>query len=715
MTTNLLNIRSKSPELAKIPTNSFPRLIDLGMLHLEASLAGFAERYGRGETSHTIHVWWARRPHSAMRALVFASLCKDQTDESLEILKKISVDNNPEEIEKAKTVILSKYPDTPRVLDMFGGGGTIALEASNLGAQSYSIDSNQLSVFIQKCNLIYSQNIDRSKILSIIKKSGERILQQLYSSTDILFPLRETEYQPIAYIWTYSTKCEKCGYKYYLSKRRWLSKKKEKNIALILENAPDEQRFEIGKVSSDIQFETNWNGRTNNRVTCPCCGKVYENISIKKCNDELVALVKNGKGKTFLSPIANALPSTELMAELEKQLLRDLNVELPKTKLPKWSGIVNPALYGIETHSDFMNRRQRLVLLLLIKGMREEYFRLKCTEGDETAKYAISILSGLIDQLVDWNCRLSIWIPQNEQVGRAFCGPGIPMYWDYAEIDPVLYGPANLWGKLDRILSGIRSIDKFDRKPIVMHSYAQQLPFGDEYFDAIITDPPYYDNIYYTVLSDFFYVWKRLVLSIIDEELFADDVTDSTHELVASTYRQEAPEKAHEDYCEQFRLTIKEAERVLKQDGIFSLIYSHSSIKGWDAIVKSYRESQFVVTSIQPLSIERKQRPRAMTSEAVNTCITLVARKTTVKKMSIKIEELLTEVKKIAEDFAMNLTKLGWSEEDAGLTAFANGVGLLCNFSYIEGVNNDEEALKRIGEVVNELFPKFKIKNRKSL
>ena len=80
-----------SPSLFPIPDNATKRLIDKGLLHYEASLAGFAERYGRGETSHTIHVWWARRPHTAMRALIFASLCKKQTKAAEKLLSQIGL------------------------------------------------------------------------------------------------------------------------------------------------------------------------------------------------------------------------------------------------------------------------------------------------------------------------------------------------------------------------------------------------------------------------------------------------------------------------------------------------------------------------------------------------------------------------------------------------------------------------------------------------
>jgi len=98
---------------------------------------------------------------------------------------------------------------------------------------------------------------------------------------------------------------------------------------------------------------------------------------------------------------------------------------------------------------------------MLIESLIDEYNHLCKSKTSSEAKFVIGNLSSFIDQLVDWNCRLSMWISQNEQVGRAFCGPGVPMLWDYVETDPVMNGPANLWKKLDRIVEGIGSIPQF--------------------------------------------------------------------------------------------------------------------------------------------------------------------------------------------------------------------------------------------------------------
>lgn len=713
--------KSTSPQIAPHPQGREIRLIDNRMLHYEASLAGFAERYGRGETSHTIHVWWARRPHSAMRALVFASLCKDTSDEALDLLKALTSSDNENAIEKARRMIASQYGEPPRLLDMFGGGGTIPVEASNLGAATYAIDANQLSVFIQRCNLIDSQRVTGKDIIKIVRSSGQKVLLQLTQETAPLFPLREEQligpstFGPLGYLWTYVKTCDACGYRFHLSRRRYLSKKHGKSIAFVSVNELDGQTVRIQEEVQDSDLQSAWPKR-NGTVACPKCEATQVKLKINQCQDALVVTIAAGeqRGKKFVVADPNALPGPNLIEQIERDTLAYLDAKLPSSTLPVWSGIVNAAIYGIESHADFLNRRQRTVLLLLIKALTDEYRSLIRTEDEHTSKYVIGVLSSLIDQLVDWNCRLSMWIPQNEQVGRAFCGPGVPMLWDYCEIDPVMKGPANLWSKLNRIVAGVESIKQFPVAAHVQLGYAQQLPFPDCFFEAIVTDPPYYDNIYYNVLADFFYAWKRILLKAVAPDLFTSDTTDNSRELVASKFRSTSAENAHEDYCHQLSLALQEANRVLKPDGIFSFVYSHSSLQGWEALVRAFRATNFRITSVQPLSIERKQRPRAMTSEAVNTCMTFVAHHGTDSRSPLSLDELKDKVKNYSEDLAPQLIAVNWNSEDTALAVFANAVAMIANADHVVGID-DREALRLSASVVAEKFSSFKVSDRKSL
>jgi len=714
-----------NPQLFQIPRGCTPRLVDRGLLQHEASLAGRSERYGRGETSHTVHVWWARRPHAAMRALVFSSICRDHGKHALELLNQLSTTAMPDLqlLTRAKECLRSGYKHRPRVLDMFGGGGTIAFESSMLDLEAHSIDSNQLSVFLQRSNLTRSLSVSSEEVSALMRSSGTRILNRLRDLTNPLFPARlsdfssESERQITTYIWSYLRQCSNCGYSFSLCKRPWLSKKSGKRIALVVRESPGVQLLGIHDVGIDYEFESNWVGK-NGVIRCPKCQNTEERVSALECEDDLVAVICSGqpRGKVFRPPPEKSLPSYSVLESTESEVLEELEAELPQTELPVWSGIVNPAIYGIRTHADFLNRRQRVVLLLLIKCLRDEHRELLDEHDRGIAEYVTAQLTALIDQLVDWNCRLSMWISQNEQVGRAFCGPGVSMLWDYAETDPVSSGPANLWSKLDRIVEGCKTITNLPSTVCVKHAVAQSLPYKDEHFDAIVTDPPYYDNIFYSVLADFFYSWKRLLLKEIDPDLFANEKTDFEHELVSSTRRNGTPQAAHEEYCRNLSLAMQEAARVLKKNGVFSFIYTHSSVDGWEALVRAYRSAMLRVTSVQPLSVERRQRPRAMKSEAVNTCIAFIARRHNLKRKNRHIDDLVREFMAIANSgLSARLEEAGWHSDDIALAVFAQGVALVSNSARILGVENDRMALLKVASCLTADFPSFKLKTRSSL
>lgn len=697
------------------------RLIDTGMLHYESSVAGYNERYHRGETSHTIHVWWARRPHSAMRLLVFSSLCKDKSDTATTTMSQLAMSCDDTIVNEASKMLRSQYEETPKVLDMFGGGGTIPFEAKRLGLDSYSIDSNQLSVFIQRCNMLYADSIDLTQAQKKIEKIGTEILFNLKARTDWLYPLRkETSEDVFGYVWTYRITCPHCGHRSILSKRPWLSKKKNRRVGFVSETSEMDgtETLRVKDLSeTEEPFSPHWE-RYTGVLHCPKCRKLIEKVNVLDCEDVMTALIKNGEGagKDFVNIDEKiAIPNVEEIKAEEDRVLEKLAISLPTSELPVWTGVVNPALYGIKTHADFLNKRQRLVLLYLIDELAIHYADM-VKEDSDMAKFVIGVLSSLIDQVVDWNCRLSMWISQNEQVGRGFCGPGIAMLFDYAETDQTLKGPANLWDKLKRICKGVKSFENCKGNITIKHAHAQQLPYDNDFFDAIVTDPPYYDNIYYSILADFFYTWKKPLLQKIEPELFSKDITDCRYELVASSRRVEEGQSAHEEYCKQLNMAFSEAARVLKKDGVFSFIYSHSSVNGWESVIRAYRQSEFVVSSVQPLSIERKGRPRAVLSQAVNTCVAIVARKSAETKMPITMDYVLNKTQEYINAFGKQLIDTsGWTQPDAGLAVVACVVGLLANASEIAESISDTDALLAVAKIVKKEFPEFSIKVRDSL
>lgn len=698
------------------------RLIDTDFFYKKGSEIGNSERYNRGKTIHTINVWWARRPLSTMRALIYASLLTDFTDHTLDLFDNLSASILlPESIYKEIRTIVRKYASAPKILDPFGGNGTIAFEATNLGLSAYSMDINEYAFFIQKSLLNYGFSCSEDSTNKLLEKHGTHIIEKLRVATEDLFPQRSKNFTN--YLWTYQTTCKNCRSVYSLSKRKYVSKKKHHNIEKLpigiqYNYNSNEEEFIIATVTDREHFKKN-NWKKNNSI-CPLCNH-ENNIDFKETKDVLTIgiRIKDTFGKEFSKNDGKLLPASDLLNARIQSFVEKYNLVLPSSLIEKWSGIVNPAIYGMESHLDIFNLRQKAVIIILIGLILDEYELITSEQTQEVAKYVISILTGFLDQLIDWNCRLSMWISENEQVGRAFCGPGIPMLWDYSEIDPVLHGPANLWDKLDRLIKSKKSFIKESIKPTIVNAQAQNLPFDNKFFDLVITDPPYYDNIYYSVLSNFFYTWKKVLMEKIEPELFSKPITTFTGELVSSKYRNIDPQIAHEIYCTDFKKAVLEIERVCKDRGLFSLIYGHSTIEGWLPILEAFKDSSFYITSVQPLRIERLHRPRSMKSNASNSVVVLVARKFSQAKTVLKLQKYISQVTIICQTYIPSLQKDLWSTFEIGIPVYANCICLIANHSSILDDNNKivdiQSLISLIISQIQNFLPDFSIKSRKSL
>lgn len=183
------------------------RLIENSFPLETVSKVGSKERYLHGKTAHSLFVWWARRPFSAMRSVILTSLLplndSSMTDE-LELAEELSASIIPssETTHKTRNLLIEKYGHAPRILDIFGGGGTIAVEAGRIGCEAHSLDINPLAHFIQKSLLEFSQT--RADLPELVDKYGKKVLDKLKIETAQLYRRGSSDnpfQQHIAFLW----------------------------------------------------------------------------------------------------------------------------------------------------------------------------------------------------------------------------------------------------------------------------------------------------------------------------------------------------------------------------------------------------------------------------------------------------------------------------------------------------------------------------------
>jgi putative DNA methylase len=402
-------------------------------------------------------------------------------------------------------------------------------------------------------------------------------------------------------------------------------------------------RFEVVEAHSEngLGFDPAAFSKAGN-ATCPFCGTVADSNYVKaegcagRMSQQLMAIVctrPGRQGKVYLpadpqdrSNQAGPLGDAALRARIA-QLCQQTGLTVPNepivtdAKNSCWTH-----LYGLKTFGDLFTPWQIFCLLSFASAVRKA---LDPISGEPERKKAVGVyLAVLVNRQADYNSTLCSWNNARELIGHTFGRQALPMVWDFAELAPFGEASGSLEGALDWTV-GVAEAQAYSGQPAhVARGSATALPWSDGHFDSVITDPPYYDNVPYADISDFFYVWLRRTIGHLYPEHFASPGTPKKQEAVADATRHGgSKEKARQAYEQMMAQSFAEAHRVLKPAGELVIVYAHKTTLGWATLVDALRRAGFMVTEAWPLDTEMKSRLRGMDSSALASSIFLVARK----------------------------------------------------------------------------------------
>jgi len=690
----------------------------------EVSVESAREKNIRHGHISTLHIWWARRPLASSRTTNYAALIPPVEDikelnkkrDFIINLSKWENSLEPVWIDKARQEILDANGGIPpKVLDPFGGGGSIPLEALRLGCDTYSNDLNPVAVLIQKCTLEYPQKygkpIERKSeneltgtnivnpLLEDVKKWGNWVLEEAKREIGQFYPEEEDGSIPVGYIWARTIPCQNptCGAEIPLMRQFWLAKKAKKKGALFPHIENGEVQFKIvgdGYEAMPDDFDPQ-NGTVSRAIaTCPACDSTIPAKTTRqlfqdgKANQRMLAVVlhKPGtRGKRYRLATEKDLEifkqAESYLEQKREKLMMETGIDpVPDEPTPKGKGrgaerAFSVQNYGMMTWADLFNSRQKLSLITFVEKVKEAHQQI-LAEGteEEYAKAVVSYLALGVDRLADFGSSLCVLNPTGGRgVVHTFGRQALPMVWDYAESYPFLEQAAG-WPtaceKNGKWISHASQTSNNQLIPTITQSSATNLSYSDNFFDAIFTDPPYYDNVPYSYLSDFFYVWLKRTLGYLYPELFSTPLTPKRNEIVAYTKVPPEFKDGTHFFEEMLKKSFQEIQRVLKPNGIAVIVYAHKSTEGWETMINSLLDSGLIMTGAWPLHTEMKSRLRAKESAALASSIYIVAR-----KMEREPTGFYNEVK---EDLKQHLNeKLHrlWEEGIGGADFFIAAIG----------------------------------------
>jgi adenine-specific DNA methylase len=713
----------------------------------------------------TLHLWWARRPLAACRAILLGLLLPDPCDLhcpedfkhiARELLPKVQgkagvkdkdlqqallkfigdfsnwdLSSNQAYLEVGRGLVKAAHPEeTPLVVDPFAGGGSIPLEALRLGCEAFASDLNPVACLILKVML---EDIPRygPGLANELRRVGKEIKEAAKKELTEFYPTDPDGSRPVAYLWARTVNCEapNCGAEIPLVRSFWLCKKSGRRRALryrvinSIGKVPQVE-FEIFEPKNDNEVPPGTVARA--KATCLCCGTVLSPDRVRAqltaqsggadvIFDEkhhrisgahllTVVIIKNGEqGRHY------RLPNSA-----DYEAVRKAMEALEKVTATKLSHGLSPA------PDEFLPKEREKGnsgFRVLLYGMK--------TFGDLfTARQKVALASiackirkhtgypilGLgFGKIVRHNNVVSFWHKNSETIAGAFGRQAVPMTWDFPEFCP--FSPYA--GGFDDALTDI--IEPCQQIAYLTPNVAQigiadsmRHPLPDVTSSVWFTDPPYYDAISYADLSDFFFVWLKRMFPehpvLRDPFDKSNNLTPKLQEAVMDSSRIfDGKPKDRSFFEESMRRSFSEGRRTLKEDGIACVVFAHKTTEAWEALLSGINQAGFTITGSWPIATERGARLIARESAALLTSIHLVCRPRSSDAPVGDWGEVLRELPKRVGDWMERLQSEGIRGADLVFACIGPALEIFSRYSKVETAEGREVGLPEFLEKVWEV------------
>ena len=741
--------------------SSRKKLIEVALPLTEINDASAYDKMpGIGPHPKGIHHWWARLPLPVARAVLFASLVDDPSSDPrfadkpadlqeqerrrlLDVLTGLlqkKIHEHPDAFEKAQTEIARCCGTAlPTVVDPFCGGGSIPLEAQRLGLPSTGSDLNPVAVLISKAateliprflnqppinpqstsETLSSADWSGAKGLAEdvryyaqwIQKSAQENLRHLYPQVCLPKEYGSINTTVIAWIWTRTVKCPNpgCGAMMPLVRSFRLASKDKRRawVEPIVDKSASPPTIcytvKTGKGSPPERTVTRRGAK------CLACNEpvTFDYISSEgragRMVPQLMAIVAEGtRSRIYLPPDV----SHEKIAAAQAS-------SAPDTALPDKALGVRVQRYGMTEHRHLFTPRQLVALTTLSDLIQQTHGRVKSdaralADAEGYANTVCTFLAFALDRCADFGTALCRWTAGNEKVMNLFGRSAIPMTWDFAEAN-IMAEVVGGWTTCSNYVA-----DCIEVIPVHASSQLEGTVGTVTQLDAVAagrdkngilvsTDPPYYDNIGYSDLSDCFYIWLRRTIGSIYPMICSTVLVPKGPELVAAPERFDGDAVAAKDHFEagfrkvftsvgtkldeRFPMTVyyafKQSDEKEGSDDEDAELNTISLTTGWETMLEGLISSGFQVTGTWPVRASQKWRMRAMGSNALASYIVLACRPRAGTAPLATRKEFITAMRRELPDALKNLQKGSIAPVDLAQAAIGPGMAVFSRYSRV--------------------------------
>lgn len=667
------------------------KLIEVGIPLEAINKESAREKSIRHGHPSTLHLWWSRKPLATARAVLFAQLVDDPsshperfpTEEEQDaerarlhqLMERLVVweNSNDEALfaEAREEIRRSNGGTLPAVVDPFAGGGSIPLEAQRLGLEAHASDLNPVAVLINKAlieippkfsgrapvhtgphemadDAMYSR---AQGLAEDVRFYGNWMRDRAFERIGHLYPTvtddQGKERTVIAWKWarTVISPNPANPIEVPLVNSWWLSKKKGKEAYVVPYVIDRHVAYEVrhdafGPRKGEDGTRVGRGAVSVSDGTPISAEYIKQEGMAGRIGVHLIATVAQGdRGRTYLAPSRAQFQASQVERPEDvptQQLPYDpRNVWTPAYGLTTFDSLfTNRQLVALTTFSDLVGEAREQVLTDALTAGLPEGERLELG-GTGAAAYADAVATYLglaVSRMTDYSSSLTSWNSSREGLRDVFARQAIPMVWDFAEVNPFSGSSGNFSGQLAWIEQVLEALPKSAELGKASNEDAARRSYGSM---TVSTDPPYYDNIGYSDLSDYFYVWLRRSLRSTMPHLFGTVLTPKTDELVANPYRHDGKDGAEAFFIGGFNHVFARVREGANGDVPITVYYAYKqqdatasgeSSTGWHTLLDGLISSGWEVTATWPVRSERGGRMLSVGTNALASSVVLACR-----------------------------------------------------------------------------------------